>query len=164
MDVLSVEKDWLWTIIYILLVTIIWPLAVLIFSFFFGQFKFFKGYVKRLGQKIRIVRSSQLEGGSLQFRVLSSKSSLRTEDAEGPLTTHHSPLTINIAIFASGAGSNAQRIIDHFRNSPVARIVLIVCNKKKAGVLQIAEKENIPSLVIKKEEFFSGVFYLDKFV
>ena len=54
MDVLSVEKDWLWTIIYILLVTIIWPLAVLIVSFFFGQFKFFKGYVTRLGQKIGI--------------------------------------------------------------------------------------------------------------
>ena len=54
MDVLSVEEDWLWTIIYILLVTIIWPLAVVIVGLFFGQFKFFKGYVTRLGQKIGI--------------------------------------------------------------------------------------------------------------
>ncbi|HZJ59913.1 MAG TPA: hypothetical protein VFD24_06535, partial [Chitinophagaceae bacterium] len=28
-DMLPVEKDWLWTIVYILLVTAIWPLAVL---------------------------------------------------------------------------------------------------------------------------------------
>jgi formyltetrahydrofolate-dependent phosphoribosylglycinamide formyltransferase len=154
MDVLSVEKDWLWTIIYILLVTIIWPLAVLIVSFFFGQFKFFKDYVKRLGQKIGIVRD-------LKFEISNSRP-IPNSDSEGPLATHHSPLTINIAIFASGAGSNAQRIIEHFRNSPVARIALIVCNKKKAGVLQIAEKENIPSLVIEKEKFFSGNGYLDE--
>ena len=64
MDVLSVEKDWLWTIIYILLVTIIWPLAVLIVSLFFGQFKFFKGYVKRLGQKIGIVQDLRFEVSS----------------------------------------------------------------------------------------------------
>ena len=39
---------------------------------------------------------------------------------------------------------------------------MIVCNKKKAGVLQIAEKENIPFLVIEKEKFFSGNGYLDE--
>ena len=42
------------------------------------------------------------------------------------------------------------------------KIALIVCNKKKAGVLQIAEKENIPFLVIEKEKFFSGNGYLDE--
>jgi len=77
------------------------------------------------------------------------------------LTTHDSRLT-NIAIFASGAGTNAQKIIDHFRNSSVAKVALIVCNKKNAGVLQIAEKENIPSLIIEKEKFFSGSGYLDE--
>jgi phosphoribosylglycinamide formyltransferase-1 len=68
----------------------------------------------------------------------------------------------NIAIFASGAGTNAQKIIDHFRNSSLAKVALIVCNKKKAGVLQIAENENIPSLIIDKEKFFSGDGYLDE--
>jgi len=154
MDVLSVEKDWLWTVIYILLVTMIWPLAVLTVSLFFGQFKFFKGYVKRLGQRIGIIRD-------LRFEV-SNPGLAPNSGSEGSLTTHHSPLTTNIAIFASGAGSNAQRIIDHFRNSSSVRIALIVCNKKKAGVLQIAEKENIPSLVIEKEKFFSGKSYLDE--
>jgi phosphoribosylglycinamide formyltransferase-1 len=68
---------------------------------------------------------------------------------------------MNIAIFASGAGTNAQKIIDHFRNSSLAKVALIVCNKKKAGVLQIAQKENIPSLIIEKEKFVSGDAYLD---
>jgi phosphoribosylglycinamide formyltransferase-1 len=77
------------------------------------------------------------------------------------LTTHDSRLT-NIAIFASGAGTNAQKIIDHFRNSSLARVALVVCNKKTAGVLQIAEKENIPSLIIEKEKFFSGNSYIDE--
>ena len=66
----------------------------------------------------------------------------------------------NIVIFASGAGSNAQRIVDHFRNSPLARVSLIACNNPAAGVLKIAEKENIPSLIIEKERFFRGDAYL----
>src|SRR5436190_2876774 len=121
MDVLSIEKDWLWTIIYIFLVTMIWPPAVLTVSLFFGQFKFFKGYVKRLGQKMGILRDLKFEvsglepGPTLNPTEEAFSDKLTTHDS--PLTTHHSPFTINIAIFASGAGSNAQRIIDHIRNS-----------------------------------------------
>jgi len=65
-----------------------------------------------------------------------------------------------IAIFASGAGSNAARIIDHFRQHPSIKISLIVCNKPGAGVLNIAAKEHIPSLLIEKERFFRGDTYL----
>lgn len=64
-----------------------------------------------------------------------------------------------IAIFASGAGSNAQKIIDHFRESTEIRVALILCNKPGAGVMQIAAKENIPSLLIDKEKFFRGNAY-----
>ena len=67
---------------------------------------------------------------------------------------------ISIAIFASGAGSNAQKIIDKFRNNNFAKITLIVCNKEGAGVLSIAEKEKIPSLLVNKERFFKGDAYL----
>ena len=63
---------------------------------------------------------------------------------------------INIAIFASGAGSNAQKIIDHFRDHPTIIIKLIVCNKEGAGVLSIAKKEHVSSLIIDKERFFRG--------
>ena len=66
----------------------------------------------------------------------------------------------NIVIFASGAGSNAQRIIDHFRNSRAAQVSLIASNNPAAGVLIIAEKENIHSLIIEKDRFFRGDTYL----
>jgi formyltetrahydrofolate-dependent phosphoribosylglycinamide formyltransferase len=160
MDVLSVEKDWLWAIVYILLVTVIWPLAVLIVSFFFGQFKFFKGYVTRLGQKIGLVPSSRFPVPSSDIGVQSSE--FRVKTANSRLPTPDSRMTTNVAIFASGAGSNAQKIIDHFRNSLTVRIALIACNKKKAGVIQIAEKENIPLLILEKEKFLSGDGYMDE--
>lgn len=67
-----------------------------------------------------------------------------------------------IAVFASGAGSNAQKIIDHFRHSDKTAVALIVCNKPGAGVLTIAAKENIPSLLIEKEKFFRGGAYTDE--
>lgn len=67
-----------------------------------------------------------------------------------------------IAIFASGAGSNAAKIIDHFRHHPTIRIGLIVCNKPGAGVLGIAEKEQIPYIIIERERFFRGGAYVDE--
>lgn len=67
-----------------------------------------------------------------------------------------------VAIFASGAGSNAKKIIEHFKNSSSVKIALIVCNKPGAGVLNIAEENNIPSLLIEKEQFFRGNAYTDE--
>jgi phosphoribosylglycinamide formyltransferase 1 len=73
----------------------------------------------------------------------------------------------HIAIFASGAGSNAEKIIQHFNSSATdknkpqaAEVVLIVCNKPGAGVLQIAARENIPAITIEKEKFFRGNNYI----
>lgn len=65
-----------------------------------------------------------------------------------------------LAVFASGAGSNAQKLITYFKTSPFASVALIVCNKPEAGVLSIAGKEGIPSLRIEKERFFRGDAYL----
>lgn len=67
----------------------------------------------------------------------------------------------NIAIFASGTGSNAQKIIDRFKHSTTARVTLIVCNKPGAGILQIAEKEGIPAILIDKEQFFRTDHYVN---
>lgn len=65
----------------------------------------------------------------------------------------------NIIIFASGAGSNAQQIINYFKKDPDINVALIVCNNPKAGVLQIAANEEIPVLLIQKDEFKrSGYF------
>ncbi|MFL5738694.1 MAG: phosphoribosylglycinamide formyltransferase [Flavisolibacter sp.] len=65
----------------------------------------------------------------------------------------------SLVLFASGAGSNAQNIINYFRGSTV-KISLIVCNKPGAGVVSIAEKENIPVLMIERERFFRGDGYV----
>lgn len=62
------------------------------------------------------------------------------------------PLT-HIAIFASGTGTNAQKIITHFNKSTIAKVALIVCNNPKAGVLHIAAKEGIPVLLLEKNKF-----------
>jgi phosphoribosylglycinamide formyltransferase-1 len=72
----------------------------------------------------------------------------------------HDRSPINIAIFASGAGSNAQKIIDGFRDSSSIKVQLIVCNKEGAGVLSIAKKEGIAVLLLDKERFFKGDAYV----
>jgi phosphoribosylglycinamide formyltransferase 1 len=66
----------------------------------------------------------------------------------------------NIAIFASGTGTNAANIIQYFSNKQSANVVFIVCNNPDAGVLKIAEAFNIPSLIIQKEKFFKGDAYI----
>ena len=67
---------------------------------------------------------------------------------------------IRIAIFASGAGSNAQKIIEHFSGNNNIEVALIVCNKPSAGVLTIALTKNIPSLLTERERFFRGDAYI----
>lgn len=59
----------------------------------------------------------------------------------------------SIVIFASGAGSNAQAIIDHFRHNGKAHVSLIVSNKAEAGVLEIAKREHIPFLIVDRNTF-----------
>lgn len=67
---------------------------------------------------------------------------------------------IHLAVFASGAGSNTQKIIDHFRHHSAVAVSLIVSNQPSAGVLSIAAKEGIPTLLIEKERFFRGDAYV----
>ena len=69
---------------------------------------------------------------------------------------------MNLAIFASGTGTNATRIIDYFRSSPQVKVSLIVCNKPDAGVLHIARQEDVPTLLIEKEPFFRGGGYVEE--
>jgi phosphoribosylglycinamide formyltransferase-1 len=68
---------------------------------------------------------------------------------------------IHIAIFASGSGTNAGKLIAHFRNDPSISIRLIVCNNPKAKVLDIAAEHNIEVLLIEKARFFEGDGYLE---
>lgn len=59
MNALAIQQDWLWAVIYILLMTIIWPMAVIAVSIPFGQFAFFIRYIRKIGEKMGMVRNSR---------------------------------------------------------------------------------------------------------
>lgn len=124
----GLEKNAGWWLLYVLLVTLLWPVCVLLISYPLGQFGFFKKYVARIGRKI--------------------------------IGKHRELKPVRIAIFASGAGSNALKIIEHFTGSTTIRVELVVCNNPGAGVLNIAKKAGIPTLLIEKDQFFKGDHYL----
>lgn len=67
----------------------------------------------------------------------------------------------SLVILASGRGSNAQAIIDFFRDSSLATVSLIVSNKQDAGVLDIAAAEGIDHVVVDKNAFNAQDF-IDK--
>lgn len=54
MNLFSIEANWLWVLVYILVVTLLWPLAVLLVSIPFGQFRFFVGYLGKMGRRMGI--------------------------------------------------------------------------------------------------------------
>ncbi len=62
----------------------------------------------------------------------------------------------NIAIFASGSGSNAERIVEYFSDSKEINVKLFLCNNPEAGVLQRAERLNIPLVMFNRQQFKSG--------
>ena len=62
----------------------------------------------------------------------------------------------NIVIFASGTGSNAKKIVAHFKHSPEINVSLIVSNNPQAKVLEMAEQEGIPTLLIIRKEFYGN--------
>ena len=69
----------------------------------------------------------------------------------------------HLAIFASGQGSNALRIIQHLQRNKSLNISLVITNNDKAGVLLIAKNNNIASYIIDKKEYYgSGESLLKK--
>ena len=129
LNLVFLEKNAAYWLIYPLLLTILWPFSVILVSFLTGQFLFFKGYLARIW--------GRLTGGAAA--------------ANGSVG---SASPIHVAIFASGAGSNAKKIIEYFENkSTPIKISLIVCNVPGAGVLEIAKSKGIPTLLINKTEF-----------
>ncbi|MCR5298883.1 MAG: phosphoribosylglycinamide formyltransferase [Paludibacteraceae bacterium] len=62
-------------------------------------------------------------------------------------------MPVNIAIFASGNGSNAENILKHFEGKgDVAKIRVVMCNNAKAYVLERAAKYGVPTVVFSKKE------------
>lgn len=59
-----------------------------------------------------------------------------------------------IAIFASGSGSNAQKIMEYFKKHQDADIAIVLTNNPEAYVLQRADNFEIPSHIFDKHEFY----------
>lgn len=59
---------------------------------------------------------------------------------------------MNIAIFASGGGTNCENLIRHFRGSEVVNVALVVSNRADAFALVRAERLGVPTAVVTKAQ------------
>lgn len=66
-----------------------------------------------------------------------------------------------IAIFASGSGSNAQKLMEHFKRSNEIEISLVLTNNPDAYVLQRADNFEIPSHIFDRNEFYNTENIID---
>lgn len=121
MGLTGMEKGVFYFILYIIVITLLWPLCVILISSLLGEFSFFKNYLQKVFYRI-IGRTA-------------------------------AP-AFNIAIFASGGGSNAAQIMTYFssREKQDITVKLIVSNKPKAGVVEKAKTQSIPCCIIDKRD------------
>jgi phosphoribosylglycinamide formyltransferase-1 len=61
-----------------------------------------------------------------------------------------------IAIFASGSGSNAEKIATYFQDHEHARVSLILTNNPEAGVIRRARKLHIPVVIFDRKTFYDS--------
>ena len=137
---LHLQSGLVWIMVFIVLATILWPLAVILVSIPFGQYPFFIKYIRKIGARMgwgKAVKDPLTE----------------TSAGVGTPANFSSKRSYNLAIFASGAGSNARKIIEFFEGDPSVHISLIVSNNPKAGVLNIATEKAIPTLLLDKQKF-----------
>jgi len=69
---------------------------------------------------------------------------------------------IKIAIFASGAGSNAKNLINSFSVCDYAKIDLMVCNNPQANAVTIAHDNSLPCYIPLKNNWNSGMDLLQQ--
>ncbi len=70
----------------------------------------------------------------------------------------------NIAIFASGSGTNAENLIRFFRTSPYGRVTLVLTNRRDAGVIDRAQALDVESVIFNREQFYQTEEVLDLLV
>lgn len=58
-----------------------------------------------------------------------------------------------IAIFASGNGSNAERLMEYFKGNKSIKVSHIVCNNPNAGVIERAHRWKVPLIMITKRSY-----------
>lgn len=132
------DTHWGWKLMLRLLMLIFgYQFILLTVAFLLGQFQFFWRFERNLLTRLGFFK----------------------QEAATPT---HMKEKIKLAVFASGTGSNTQKLIDHFRDSAVAEISLVVCNKPGAGVIDIAKKENIPVLTVERKRFLQDDGYVNE--
>jgi formyltetrahydrofolate-dependent phosphoribosylglycinamide formyltransferase len=144
-----------------------YQLLLLMYGALLGEWAFFWKYERKLLQKLGILKSLESKNNytpEIKEAKLFIHKDFQTPNPQpqtpNEVQTPDSRLQTHIAIFASGAGSNAEKIIQHLKEHISIKVSLVVCNKPGAGVLAVAEANGIPSLVIEKERFFRGDAYV----
>ncbi len=166
------QTNWIWKLLLRLVILVFgYQVILLTVASLLGQLSFFWQYEKKLlrwmagkGRRQEPGASNELSAGSNQQSGISDQpaGNLKRETINEKPQTKNPLSQIRLAIFASGAGSNAQKIIDYFRNHPQVTIAVIVSNKPEAGVLKIAEREKIATLIIEKGKFFREDGYVEE--
>ena len=176
---LDANTFWLWKVLLrIGMLVFGYQFILLGYAILLGQWTFFWKYEKKLLQKLGIVSREpsvvssakttddgrqKTEGRAMLFidDAIKKKSKVKSEKLEtvaGGGSSVVSPT--RIAIFASGAGTNTEKIIAHLNHHSSIEVSLVVCNKPGAGVLSIASANGIPTLLIERDHFFRGDTYL----
>lgn len=68
---------------------------------------------------------------------------------------------IRLALFASGSGSNAINIIDHFMGHPSVEVVFVLSNKKDAPVIEKSQMRNIETVILSNDLVSQGSVLID---
>jgi len=63
-----------------------------------------------------------------------------------------------VIIFASGSGSNALKIFEHFNNNQNIIIDSIYCNNPRASVIKVFQKLSIKTVLFNKKELYENAF------
>lgn len=131
---LRIEKfSFAWWTLKVGMLLIGYQILLLFYGFVFGQFDFFWHYERKILSHMRLLPPQ--------------------------------PEPARLMVFASGAGSNAEKLIQYFnensQKSSIAKVTQIVCNKENAGVLKIAEKYDVPVMMIHKKELERGAYNED---
>lgn len=75
-----------------------------------------------------------------------------------PILQHQIEIPMKrLAILATGSGSNAEKIMEHFANSSKGKVVLVAANKTTAGVLARAQKFGVPTFTFTRPELEEGL-------
>ena len=71
---------------------------------------------------------------------------------------------MNIALLASGKGSNVKNILSHFQEIDDININLVATNNPNSPVIQYAKDFNVDSRLLHRKEFFKSGYLLQLFL